>query len=210
MKRTTLSITIALLLLITAAWAVAAQTAGQGGFDPFAIHITHQEPVTVVATSTTTAGEVITITTPITVGVDLRIDITGPSLASVASDGATASDVQVIVATPQPAPAGADGYQDAAGRIYTVTPNEDIALGQVQSKETALGTQIIGQLTNATDDAQSYIQITIQLLDETGTLIDIMTTYADAEDLGPGETTSFNAIGTTEYADVASYIIEVQ
>lgn len=210
MKRSVLSFVVALVAVLVLAVVVSGQGGGVGMFEPFAVHVTHEEPVTVVATTTTAAGEVVTVTTPITIGVDLRIDVKGPGLASVDSDGPTASGVEVIVAEPVKAPAGTDGFVDSSGRVYAVDSPAGIVVGQVQSKENILGAEFIGRITNDTDEPLGYVFVTVQLLDAGGVLLSVDTGAASLDEIAPGQAAPFQVLSQTAYDDVHSYIVQVE
>lgn len=210
MRRLTLSFVAALVAVVVLSVVVSGQNGGVGLFEPFAIHVTHEEPITVVATTTTAAGEVVTVTTPITIGVDLRIDVKGPGLASVDSSGPTASNVEVVVAEPVKAPAGTDGFVDSSGRVYAVDAPVGIVIGQVQSKENLIGSEFFGRITNETDEPLEFVFVTVQVLDADGTLLSVDTGAASLSEIAPGQTSPFQVLGQTPYDDVHSYIVQVK
>ena len=210
MKRIWVSAIVALAAVGLLAIAVSGQEGVSGGmFQPFSIQVTHEEPITVVATTTTPAGDVVTVTTPITIGVDLRINVDGPGIASVESDGPTASDVQIFIATPQPAPAGADGFVDSSGRIYTTDAPDGVTLGQIQSKQGIVGSEFFGQITNDTDTAISTVFVTVQVLDEDGVMLAVENGMASLSEVAPGQSSPFQVLSQVPYDDVASYIVQV-
>ena len=214
MKRVWIAISVALLAMLGLVVAVAGQDDGALGFQPFTINVTHEEPVMVVSTATTEAGEVVTVTTPITIGVNLQVDVTGPSVAVVTSEGATASGVELVIAEPQVAPAatGVDGFVDTGDRIYTVDTPESIELGQVQAKGNSLGmTEVFGTLTNVGDSTLQFVQVSGQFYDEAGVLLGVGYGYADLEEFEPGQSSQFQMILTDiEIDDVAGYSLQVQ
>lgn len=211
MRRSVLSVGIALVAVVALAVAVAGQDGvGSGLFEPFAIHVTHEELVTVVATTTTAAGKVVTVTTPLTLGVDLRIDVMGPGLVSMESDGPTASSVEVVVAEPVKAPAGTEGFVDSSGRVYAVDAPAGIVVGQVQSKENVFGSEFFGRITNESDESIEYVFVTVQALDADGTLLSVDNGAASLDEIAPGQASPFQVLSQTSYNDVHSYIVQVE
>lgn len=210
MRKLWLSLIVALTGVALLAVVVSGQSGNGGMFQPFAINVTHSEPVTVVATTTTPAGDVVTVTTPITIGVDLRISVDGLGLVSVESDGQTASAVEVVIAAPVAAPEGTDGFVDSSGRVYAVDAPAGIAVGQVQSKENILGSEFFGRITNETDEPLEFVQVTVQALDADGVLLSVENGFASLSEIAPGQSSPFQVIGQTPFDDVASYIVQVE
>lgn len=212
MKRVWIAVLVALVTVMGLVAVVAGQEGGALGFQPFTVNVVHEEPVTVVSTATTAAGEVVTVTTPITIGVNLQIDVTGPSVAQVSSDGATASGVELVVAAPAPAPAGVDGFVDTGGRVYTVDVPDTIELGQVQTKGNTLGmVEVFGTLTNVGESALKFVEVSGQFYDEAGVLLGVGSGYADLDELEAGQSSQFQMILVDlDFDDLAGYSIQVQ
>lgn len=210
MRKLWLSLIVALMGVALLVVVVSGQSGNGGMFQPFVINVTHEEPVTVVATTTTPAGDVVTVTTPITIGVDLRISVDGPGLVSVDSDGPTASAVEVVIAAPVADPEGTDGFVDSSGRVYAVDAPAGIAVGQVQSKENILGSEFFGRITNETDEPLEFVQVTVQALDADGVLLSVENGFASLSEIAPGQSSPFQVIGQTPFDDVASYIVQVE
>lgn len=89
MKNAGLSALIAILIILVLGWVVAGQGENLDALHPVSIQVKHQESMVIVMTTTATSGEVLTVTKPITIDVDLRINITAPGLVDVESFDST-------------------------------------------------------------------------------------------------------------------------
>ncbi|MBW7881663.1 MAG: hypothetical protein H3C34_03330 [Caldilineaceae bacterium] len=210
MRKLLVGLVLALTLLLALAILAFAQDGTIGQFQPFSINIQHEEPVTVTSTTMTAAGEAITVTTPLTLNVAVRIDVTGPDIVEVVSDGATASSVELFVAEPEPAPDGSGGFVDSSGHIYTVEAPDGVTVGQIQSKESFIGTEVFGRLTNDTDATLRFVQITVQFFDNAGTLLGVDTGFANLDEVASGQSSPFQVQSLVDYSDVAGYAVQVE
>lgn len=208
MRRVSTVVLLALLLVVAFGWAVSGQGVGTGTFEPFAIQVKHQEPVTVAISTTTASGEVVSVTVPISIDVDLRINVTGPAVASVEPGGATASEVTVLIAEPQPDPQVVGGFLDSSGRAYTVEESEALSIGQVQSDDFLTGAQVFGQITNETESTLSLVTISVQFFDSDGVMLGVDAGFPQTGDIEPGQTSPFVVHSQVPLDDVASYIVQ--
>ncbi|MCA9368392.1 FxLYD domain-containing protein [Candidatus Kaiserbacteria bacterium] len=207
MKRVGLSLMIAVLMTTAAAWAVVGQEGGIGSFDPFSIHVTHQEPVTVVATTTVDSGEVVTVTVPITVGVDLRVNVTGPGVVSVESAGAAESEVAVEPVESEPV---ADApLVDVSGISYEVIAPDGVTIEQVKSSELASYINIEGIVMNGSDEELQFVSVSLELYDTDGELIGIEGAATNPRNVDPGSTFSFEGAPAGDFAELGHYVVRI-
>lgn len=206
-QRVVLSVLVAMLMTAAAAWAVAGQAGGVGSFEPFSIHVMHQEPVTVVATATTAAGEVVTVTTPITVGVDLRIDVTGLSVVSVESAGPADSEVAV-----EPIEAEleiADALVDVSGIPFEVIAADGVVVDQVRSSGLGDFIMIEGVATNGSDDELAFVSVSLELYDVDDALMGIEGAATNPRSVEPGDSFTFEAAPLGDIDALGRYVIRV-
>lgn len=209
MKRTIFVAVLALLAVTAIVAGVSAQSDGvSGGFIPFTINVKHAEPVTVTAAVALDDGEIVTVTTPITIAVGLRIDVEGPDLVAVTSDGPVESAITLTIAEPKEAEGGEGAYEDAAGGVYLVEALDGIVVGQVPSSESFTGVEFFGLVENRTDAVLKYIEVTIQSFDGDGTLLGVSSGYLKATELAPGASTTFQSFGDVEHAEIAGYVVQ--
>ena len=103
-----------------------------------------------------------------------------------------------------------EGLTDTRGIPYDVQTPEGLVLTQVNSKGSYGSTQIVGQIRNDGEETYKFILVSVSLYDADGNLIDVANGGAQAQELEPGETTTFQSIAMTELDGVASYSVQVE
>lgn len=207
MHRSTI-ILLALLALVLTTGVVAAQTGALAGLtQPIVVTIDQAVPADVTIAIAQEDGAVITATVPITVGVSLQIKIDGAQVVSVAP--ADAEPAAIAVATVQAAAAG--DQVDAAGRPFTTELPENITIDQLESSVNSLDKlELIGDITNVSDEPLKFVQLIITLYGEDGSILGVETTYTSLTTIEPGQTSPFRMISSTDGASVASYRIQIE
>lgn len=103
---------LGLLVGVLLATSVRAQGGLLAAFQPFVIDITQRVPAEVSIPLSAPDGTIITTTVPLTIGVQLRVQIDGPQQARV--EVQRAGPERVLVATATPVPSGAPAMGDDA------------------------------------------------------------------------------------------------
>jgi hypothetical protein len=198
------------LVLVVSVAALGQAKEAVGYFQAFVVDVTQETPVEVSIPVTLEDGTVITATAPLTVSVELRVRVDGPGSAAVVGD--TKAEVVVATATPAVAVTGESELVDQSGRSYTIKTPAEIAVIQVQSKAMAgLGSmQAIGELVNNTDKTLNFVTLSVLLYDEEGNLLSVDIGTTGLSEIEPGQSSSFQSLGTTPYDDVASYTIQIE
>lgn len=210
MRKMLVVILVVGLVLVASVAALGQAKEAIGHFQAFVVDVTQETPVEVSIPVTLEDGTVITATAPLTVAVELRVRVDGPGSATVVGD--TEAEVAVSTATPMVGVTGEGELVDQSGRSYTVKTPAGIDVIQVQSKAMAgLGSmQAIGELINNTDKTLNFVTLSVLLYDEEGNLLSVDTGMTGLSEIEPGQSSSFQSIGTTPYDEVASYTIQIE
>ena len=107
-----IGLTIVVLVALTAGFAAGQEAGTVGQFTPFVIDIAQEVPVQVDVPVVLDNGETVTATTPLTIGVELRIRVNGPQQAVVEAYDAPEPVVAIATATPLPVVEGQAGIND--------------------------------------------------------------------------------------------------
>jgi hypothetical protein len=221
MKHTFAALAAAGLLALVAVTTVAAHAGALAPlFQPTVINVAQDVPIDVVFALPQEDGTVMTVTAPITVGLSVQVTVQGPQVVDVSAAARPAG--------PDSKPAGASavaagtkgtedetqqegkGLTDTRGIPYDVQTPEGLMLTQVNSKGSYGSTQIVGQIRNDGEETYKFILVSVSLYDADGNLIDVANGGAQAQELEPGETTTFQSIAMTELDGVASYSVQVE
>jgi hypothetical protein len=181
-------------------------------FQPAVIDVAQDVPLEVVFALPQEDGTVITVTAPITVGLAVQVKVQGPQVVEVtaaATDPAGAATAGAKGEDPEPQEA-AEGLTDTRGIPYDVQTPDGLVLTQVNSKDMFGSTQIVGQIRNDSDESYRFISVNVSLYDADGNLIDVAVGGAQATELDPGETTTFQSVALTELDTIAGYSVQVE
>lgn len=204
MKRVWMAVGVALVGVLGLALAVMGQN-GVGTFQPFSISVVHEEPVTVTSTTTTAAGEVVTVTTPLTIAVDLRIDVMGQNVAAVAAAGSTMAELSVEALE--------TGVQlvDNLGYSYEVAPADGLEIVQIRSRLDEYDDFTVeALLRNVGDTSINFPAMVMTLFDADGNFIGGESMRADMAELGPGETTPASVYVNTDGLEIGGYLLQAE
>ncbi|MFN8463983.1 MAG: FxLYD domain-containing protein [Caldilineaceae bacterium] len=187
-------------------------------FQPTVIDVAQDVPIDVVFALPQEDGTVMTVTAPITVGLSVQVTVQGPQVVDV-SAAARPSDSTVSKAsdaedggkkTANAAEPDAEALADTRGIPYDVQTPDGLVVTQVNSKGSYGSTQIVGQIRNDGEETYKFILVSVSLYDADGNLIDVANGGAQAQELEPGETTTFQSIAMAEVDGVASYSVQVE
>jgi hypothetical protein len=224
MKRILAAAAAAGCLVMAAAMSVAANTGALTPlFQPAVIDVAQDVPIDVVFALPQDDGTVITVTAPVTVGLAVRVTVQGPQVVDVsaAAQPAAAGETDEGKADTGEVDAGAKGEQDepaaategltdTRGIPYDVQTPDGLVLTQVNSKDMFGSTQIVGQIRNDSDESYRFISVNVSLYDADGNLIDVAVGGAQATELDPGETTTFQSVAMTELDNIAGYSVQIE
>jgi hypothetical protein len=94
-------LTVAVLVALALGFAAGQEAGVIGQFTPFVIDLTQEVPVQVDAPVVLESGETVTVMTPLTIGVELRIRVDGPQQTMVEVLDATEPEIAVAEAAPE-------------------------------------------------------------------------------------------------------------
>lgn len=215
MKRFALVVGLVLVLVAVVVVTAVAQSGALAGLvQPVVVNIEQAVPVEITLAVPLESGDVVTVTTPITVGVALQVKIDGAQVVAVASLGDAAEPVVTTEAgqTEDAGAAAADAgaLVDNAGMAYAVQGPEGINIIQVGHKDQFGKFAIFGQIRNDSDKPIKYMSIGVSLYDDDGNLIDTTAGLPRATTLAPGDTTIFEAPSMLASGAVASYDLQIE
>jgi len=207
MKKSLIVVSVVLLLVVGTVMAATAQGDGLAGLvQPLVVDVVQLVPAEVMVAVPIGDGEFVTVTTPITINVALRVSIDGPEVVTVEPLPAEEAQVTIVPAEETPA-----DLLDTRGLSYEVEAAEGLNVLQVQSQEGTLGMQIVAVLENATKEPMEYAEIVVSLYDANGNLVDVINGYAALDTLKAGQTSPATAISLSEGgSDVVRYVVQTQ
>jgi hypothetical protein len=186
--------------------------AGQSGtvaavVQPFVVNVSQAVPVDLTVAVTTADGEEITVTAPITVGIDLQVQIDGPGRITV-----DAGEVRAAAVSVEPVDTGAENTDDL-GIPYTIElDSHDVAIVEwttyADTNDQFNISGVVRQLAGT--DLVSDIVTTVRFYDHDGNLIAVDDVLNVAYRLQPGGTSRFDYHARMSPDEIGRYELEFQ
>lgn len=173
-------------------------------FSPFLIDVTQAVPAEVTITLPNADGETITTTVPLTVSVNLRVNVSGPQIANVVALNSITPTIHIVE----------DGSAtDELGLPYELLPgDENLSLTDwVTFSNEHDRFAFAGEVLNITTAEElSIIDIVVHLYRPDGRLISVDTAVAGSRLVRPNESVRFDGSSPIPADQVGSYEIEIQ
>jgi hypothetical protein len=172
---------------------------------PFVVKISQAVPVDVEMLVHMEDGQAITVTTPITVGVDLQVQVQGLNSLVVASR--TSEPARVFV---EPISAGEEDEDNLGIPFTLIVDSEDIALIELTAyKDPNERFNLSGVIQQAKDsDPISDIPTTIRFYDKEGELVGVDSIINVSYGLKPGGVNRFSYTAMLGPNEIGSYRLE--
>ena len=175
---------------------------------PLVVNVQQAVPVDVTLAVDLGDGEIVEVTTPITVAVAMQVKIDGSGVVAVTAGEA---ETPVVEVAQEEAQAVGGALVDSEERAYEIEAPDDIAVANVASSVNVLDMlEIIGEITNDGSDTLKYVQAIATLYDAEGNMLSVDTGFASVKEMAPGQTSPFQVMSMTAGDDVASYRLQVQ
>ena len=206
MRKLLVSVLVSTLLLAGLGLAVYGQAGDQLAAlaGPLVVDVRQQVPVDVTLATSVGATGTQTVTVPMVLDLNLQI-----GLSSALTPAVTIGEVTPARVTVSALAAQGEALVDGAGIEYNIEAPETLEIIQIQSGADSSGDfKLIGELRNIGDEALEYQSFAVSLYDADGTLIGVESTYAELEEIAPGQTSPFTLITFTPVDEVASYFVQ--
>lgn len=201
MRRTSLALAIAALLLVAASVVVAAQSVQLNVLQPAVVNVTQAVPVNVTLGGIV-GGQQVTLTAPMTMNVALQVRLEGR--------GAT-----VTAASAAPAPAGAAAtssggvMRDSRGLQYKTDVRLPFELMQVSSAVNVFGTaSVVGEIRNAGAQEMQFVKAIVTFYQD-GKIVQVGEGYTKLAQLAPGQSSPFDVMTQLDIDDFNAYTVQV-
>jgi hypothetical protein len=207
MKKTAIVVSVAGLLLVGIVAVVTAQGGALAGLvQPFVVDVEQTVPTEVMVTVEIDENEYVTVTTPITVNVALRVSIDGPQVVTVEPLPVEEARITVSAMAAQ-----GDPLMDNNGIEYQIEIPDGIEVIQMSSAyDSSDDFSMIGEIRNVSDHDILYTTFHYSFYDANGDLIDVDQGYTSLSEVEPGGTTPFELTTYMPFDDVASYFIQIE
>ena len=208
MKKSYVVMIVAMLLFVGLFTVAIAQDSALAGLvQPLVIDVEQQVPTEVMVAVPVEDGEFVTVTTPITVNVALRVSIDGPEVVTVEPqpDGEARVTISALAAM-------GDSLVDNNGIDYQIEIPDGIEIIQMSIGEsTSNDFEAVGELRNISDTAMDYGIFHFTLYDSNGDIIAVEDGYVTLDEVAPGGTSPFELFTyDIPFEDVASYLIQME
>lgn len=203
MKRIAIALFAALILISVMVLYAFAQDEVERFFSPIAIDVTQQVPTEVTIAVPLEDGSTYTTTLPLTLTVDLRVEVTGAEVVDLAVNE---SRPEVLI---EPISSG-DELVDNNGISYALENTFDgIEFLELYTRgDGAYGTKIMGIMKNEGDDGGD-VKLLATFYDAEGNVLAVGDGYLGVPQLRPGLSAAFELSVSVPLEDVARYRIQV-
>lgn len=202
MRRVSLAVVVAFVLLFVCALVVF----GQGGtlrlLQPAVATINQSVPVQVTLGGIVN-GQQVTLTAPLTMNVALQVQLVGGG-AVVAQAGAVQA-APATAAQPTPAPI----RYDSRGIPYRADVRLPFVLTQIESSINGMErVSVVGEIQNAGADTLQYVQAIISFYKD-GKIVEVDQGYTALDKLLPGQSSPFQVTTFLQPDQVNAYTVQV-
>ncbi len=209
MKKSLIVVSLAALLLVGVVVGAIAQDGVLAGLvQPLVVDIEQVVPAEVMVAVPVSEGEFVTVTTPITVNVALRVSIDGPQVVTV--EPLLAEEAAVSIEGMMEEGDG-EAMIDENGLAYEIESSDNVEVLQIQSIPSSMGMQFVAEVENVGDSTMDYVQIVVSLYDADDNLLDVASGYAAIESLDAGQTSPATVLSMVDDpGDVVRYFVQAK